>query len=152
MIRIVNRHRLLMRSLLALLLVLAGGWAQAMQAGRTADGVAFVSGGIGEEETRSLRGVMPLYSLWLTTAAQGSGAYLAGVQVRILDAQGRVVLLHALQGPWLLVDLPSGHYRIEAQFESQMRQAVTTIHPGDHHQVVLYFDAADADVLPREAR
>lgn len=132
--------------LLALPLLFGPAWAD-----RTPEGVDFVSGGIGDEERSALREAMPRYSLWLTTAARGSGAYLAQVKVSIIDAQDRLWLRHAMQGPWLLVDLPPGRYRVEAQLGDQLRQAVTTIHPGDHHQLVLYFDVADADVLPGDA-
>jgi hypothetical protein len=39
-----------------------------------------------------------------------------------------------------------------ARLQGQSHATVTTIHPGDHHQAVFYFDV-DADVLePAEGR
>jgi hypothetical protein len=138
-------------ALLGLVLLFAAAWTHAMDKGRTADDRAYVSGGIGDEEIKALQAARAHYSLWLTTAADRSGAHLADVQVRIIDSKERVVLEHTMDGPWLFVDLPLGRYRIDAQFNGQSRRAVTTIHAGDHHQVVLYFDV-DADVLPAGKR
>ncbi|HEU0200109.1 MAG TPA: hypothetical protein VFR86_06700 [Burkholderiaceae bacterium] len=50
-------------------------------------------------------------------------------------------------GPWLMVDLPLGIYSVEAAFEGQMQRGTTQIHPGDHHQMIMYFDTP-ADVSP----
>jgi hypothetical protein len=47
----------------------------------------------------------------------------------------------------LFVELPLGRYELEVTFNGQTQKKVTTIHAGDHHQALFYFDA-DADVSP----
>jgi hypothetical protein len=90
------------------------------------------------------------YSFWLTTAALKSGAHLADVSVRITPLRGTdPVLNHTTGGPWLFAALPPGRYQVEASFKpaperpTQVRRGLTTIHAGDHHQMVQYFDTAD---------
>lgn len=122
----------------------------AQTTGRTALGGVYVSGGIGEGEIAKLDAQRDKYSLWVVTAAKASGAYLADVRVRITDARKAVVLDHAMTGPWLLVDLPLGRYDVEASYKGQNMTRPTTIHAGDRHQMVFYFDVP-ADVLPKEA-
>ncbi len=137
---------------LALALGLALGLpaAQAIERGTTASGMAYVSGGVGEAEIAALQGEKDRYSFWLTTAVKRSGAHLAGVRVRITDTTRKVVVLeHTLDGPWLLCALPPGRYDIQAAYREsagspeQTRTGGTTIHAGDHHQMVLYFDTPD---------
>ncbi len=138
---------------IALLIACAGALlalpAVAETTGQTALGGPFVSGGIGEGEIARLEAQRDKHSLWVITAARRSGAYLADVQVRITDAKKAVVFDRTLDGPWLLVDLPLGRYEVEASHKGERYSRPTTIHAGDHHQMIFYFDVA-ADVLPKE--
>lgn len=119
--------------------------ALAITSGKTGLGGAYVSGGIGQGEIASLEAQRDKYSLWVITAAKVSGAYLADVQVKIRDKDGKLALDHRLEGPWLLVDLPLGRFEVEASYAGQTSRKTTTIHAGDRHQMVFYFDLpADA--------
>jgi hypothetical protein len=135
-------------ALAAAVLALVASTAMAVTAGQTALGSPFVSGGIGESEIAALDAQRDKYSLWVITAARVSGAYLADVRIRISDAKKTPVLEHTMAGPWLLVELPVGRYDVEASYGGQAFSRATTIHPGDHHQMVFHFDVA-ADVLPK---
>jgi hypothetical protein len=124
--------------------------AHAISRGTAAAGVAYVSGGVGETEQLALKQERSRYSFWLITASRGSGSYMADVQVRILNARTQQpVLEHTMDGPWLFAALPAGRYDIEASYRQagqqpvQMQKRTTTIHPGDQHQMVLYFDTND---------
>lgn len=123
--------------------------AHGLERGTSSAGVAFMSGGASEEEQARMRAERPGYSFWLTTAARGSGAYLAGVRVRITDESGQRVLEHTMDGPWLYAALPLGRYEVEAAlFDEQLgrleiQRGSTAIHPGDRHSMVLYFIPGD---------
>lgn len=124
---------------------IAADTAFALRRGEAA-GIGWVSGGVGLDEVQQLRAERANFSFWLITAALKSGAYLADVRVRILEAQSRrVVLEQVLDGPWLFVQLPVGRYEIEAIHQPagrariEIQRGSTQIHPGDHHQMVLYF-------------
>ena len=132
-----------------LLAVAAAPAAVAETTGRTVLGGAYVSRGIGEGEITQLDAQRDRYSLWVITAAKVSGAYLADVRVRITDAKKALVLEHTMAGPWLLVDLPLGRYDVEASYQGKSLSRPTTIHAGDRHQMVFYFDVP-AEVLPKE--
>ncbi|MFY8084915.1 MAG: hypothetical protein ACOVN7_14475 [Rubrivivax sp.] len=124
--------------------------AMAIDRGISATGVAYASGGVSHSELQELHARRQDYSFWLTTAALKSGAHLADVCVRITPLRSaQPVLDHTTSGPWLFAALPPGRYQVEASFSSssdrppQVRRGLTTIHPGDHHQMVLYFDTGD---------
>jgi hypothetical protein len=122
----------------------------AIERGTTNTGIPFVSGGVGQPELTTLSEEKKNFSFWLTTAAKGSGSYLAAVRVRILNASTRQpVLEHTMDGPWLFANLPVGRYDVEANYTEapgkpiQTIKKSTTIHPGDHHQMMMYFDTQD---------
>lgn len=124
--------------------------AHAIERGTADSALAYVSGGIGESEQAALSAEKGRYSFWLTTAAKGSGAYLASVEVRILNARTRQsVLEHTMDGPWLFAALPAGRYEVEASFResagqpAQTLKKALTIRTGALRHIFLYFNTSD---------
>jgi hypothetical protein len=82
---------------------------------KTQNDVAFLCGGVGEDEVGYMKKQAGNYDLALTFATR-TGAYLADVDVNIKNAKGDDVLQTKCDGPMLLVNLPaSGTYRIHAE-------------------------------------
>lgn len=72
--------------------------------------IRFFSAGVGITERQAIYASYPPYALKLVFAEE-SGAYLTGVAVTILDAEGTRILevpLAHVTGPWLFIDLPPG--------------------------------------------
>jgi hypothetical protein len=132
-----------LRAALALALTASSAAALAIQAGKTPQGAAYISGGVSYEELRALHEKRDAYSLWVVTAVSKSGAHLANVLVTVRDSANNVVFNRRLDGPWLFIDLPLGRYQVEAAMNGTAQQRTTTIHAGDHHQVFFYFDTGD---------
>lgn len=135
--------------LAAVWLVGAAPAGQAMEGGTTADGRAYLTGGIGLDEREALAAARKDHSLQVITAARGSGAFLSNVALRITDGKGQIVLERPLAGPQLLVDLAPGRYTIEADLHGQVRRTQTQIAAQGRREVYFYFDVV-ADVLPRD--
>lgn len=132
------------RAALALGLAVSSAAVLATQAGKTPLGAAYITGGVSYEELRALHEKRDAYSLWVITAASKSGAHLANVLVTVRDSANNVVFNRRLDGPWLFIDLPLGRYQVEAAMNGTAQQRATTIHKGDHHQMLFYFDTGDA--------
>ncbi|HET8596895.1 MAG TPA: carboxypeptidase regulatory-like domain-containing protein [Castellaniella sp.] len=94
-------------------------------------GVDYVSGGIGIDESTSFKEAMRDFPLSMTfdqrAPGQGPGDYVADVQVGITDAEGRPVLDATAQGPYLLVRLPDGQYRVKATYQGRTQTREVTI-------------------------
>lgn len=148
-----NVHPSLNRRLAALLLasllaIASASPVLALTRGASSQGWAFLAGGVGRGEIDSMEAERGKYSLWIITAARLSGAYLADVEISITNDTGATVFERRLEGPWLMVDLPLGRYEVQARVGQESQRRVTTIHRGDHHQMVFHF-SVDADVLPK---
>ena len=141
-------RRWLAAGLVAFASMLAAPFAQATTSGQSAQGWAFLDGGIGQTETEAMQSERTNYSLWVITAARTSGAHAADVVVTIANDKGEQVFERRLEGPWLMINLPLGRYEVHARLGQENQSRITTIHPGDHHQIVFYFDVA-GDVLPK---
>jgi hypothetical protein len=82
------------------------------------------TGGVGEDERRAMEGEAR-YNLKVVTAER-SGAYVADVDIAVLDERGQRVVATRMTGPWLLAELPPGRYRVVADLggERQARDVV----------------------------
>lgn len=123
--------------LAALSSTLAPGTAQAaIVESQHADGVRSLQGGVGEAEQQQMKAAAARYSLGLTFAAD-SGAYLADVAVRVLDAKGRAVFDTTVRNPIVLVDLPSGRYTVEATYQGRTQRSSVTLAQGKSRAITL---------------
>jgi len=123
-----------------------------LERGQTADGVKYVSGGVGESEQLTLHTERKRYSLWVATVAKGSGAYLADASLRIAGLDGNPLVLHLhMDGPWFFAALPPGRYEVSASLLPTGANTIETIkttvriRPGEHRQAVMRF-MSSADV------
>jgi hypothetical protein len=137
---------------LAVAAALAAGDAAAEPVrGKTEAGIAYAMGGATVSDLQALERHKDRFSLWITTAAKKTGAYLADVQVRITRADGRLMFNAPIPGPWLFIDLPPGRYRVEATHRGMPQTRTTQIQPGDRHQLLFHFDDP-AEVSPEWER
>jgi len=111
--------------------VLAFGLAAAAIAGpqRLSDrGYPILIGGVGTEERDAMLEERSAYNLWLMFVERGTGNYLTGVKVTVADDSGNAVIDAVAQGPWLMAQLPPGHYTVRTA-RSEV-QSVTVGHAG----------------------
>ena len=105
----------------------------------TSGQVAFVSGGVGADESAAMQRAAGRYELELVFAVRdlaGRGDYLAGVPVDIRDRAGNTVLRTTARGPYLLADLPDGSYTVTATDNGAAKRQVVQLSHGAHQRLV----------------
>jgi hypothetical protein len=90
------------------------------------DGIAFVSGGVGSDESKALQRAQSHWPLALRFTGPG-GDFLADVHVRIADAHGDDVLHATSRGPYMLVRLHPGRYTVHARYDDKEQQRTVTV-------------------------
>ncbi len=97
-------------------------------------GVAsYVSGGVSIESSQAFRKAFRDYPL-VIQLFEKEGArevYTADAQVRIVDAHGKTVLDRRADGPFMLVRLPAGDYRVSAELAGRAL-APQAVHVSEH--------------------
>ena len=127
------------------------GEAFAMTEGKTAQGLAYVSGGIALGGREALERRRSEFKLRMVTAANKTGSYLADARVSITGQTGATVLDTTLDGRWRLVDLKLGRYTVEASLREHSWRKSTTIHKGERREMLFYPDL-EAPTLRRSAK
>jgi len=107
--------------------------------------VSYVSGGIGEGEAQRLQAQGRDYPLTveLLEHATPRDEYTADANVTITDARdGRIVLDAKAEGPFMLVHLPAGNYRVAASLHGRsLPEHRVHLTDGGHAKTTFVFPA-----------
>lgn len=100
--------------------------------------VQFVTGGVGLDESNSMKASEKDYSLSLVFAQRegNQSVYTADVPVTITDSKGTTVLQTTTNGPYLLVQLPPGSYKISSTYNGKEIVRQATVSKGSHNRAV----------------
>ncbi|MCF7983978.1 MAG: hypothetical protein K9L70_06205 [Thiohalocapsa sp.] len=102
--------------------------------------IEYATGGVGVSEREGLDALAPDYGLKLVFALEGSGSFLSAVEVSISRGD-EVVFQAADTGPWLLIALPAGTYRVIAQSHGHTREADVRVPEIGRSEATLHFPA-----------
>uniref|UniRef100_UPI0039EF0E23 carboxypeptidase-like regulatory domain-containing protein n=1 Tax=Bordetella sputigena TaxID=1416810 RepID=UPI0039EF0E23 len=99
--------------------------------------IQYVSGGIGLDESTSMKAAEKDYSLSMVFAQHldGQNAYAADVPITITDSKGAIVLQTTTSGPYLLVKLPPGTYKITSTYNGKAMTRQATVSKGSHARI-----------------
>lgn len=121
-----------------LLLAALQAGAATLPAAQTQNGVAYLTGGIGEDESAAMRMEARHYPVSMFFAAGKDNAFLADVKVTVRNKAGKEVLTTAA-GPILLVNLPSGRYTVTAERNSKVLQRTVLVGKTGEKQIVFHW-------------
>jgi len=102
---------------------------------QTAGDIRYVSGGIGSDEVAAIKEQAGEFSLVLEFAERAGKRerYIADVNVDISGARGAPVLNVRTDGPFLLVDLPAGSYKVSATYKGITQSRIIQVGNGTAH-------------------
>ncbi len=105
---------------------------------QTQGGVAYLSGGIGSDESLAIRQAEPKFPLTLefVQKAKPRPEYLADVAVTITDHHGHTILNTLAEGPFLLARLAPGAYTVVAEQSGLKKTEHLEIAPRKTERVV----------------
>lgn len=115
----------------------------------SANGIKYVTGGIGDEEATAIRGMAKNFSLNLVFS-EGSGGKITGVDVVIYSNQGNVVFRIKSASPFLYVALPEGKYRVVANYDGQKQGVVFEVDGKTNKKVILNWKSSEYEDTSKE--
>jgi len=119
--------------------------ATGLPAEHQAGSVSYVTGGVSDDEAaafKAMKGSYPLAIELDRRQADGARAeFTADANVKVIDRNGGVVLDAKADGPFMLVKLAPGQYRVQATLNGRMLEKAVTVGAGGHAQATLAFPA-----------
>ncbi|HEY6828392.1 MAG TPA: hypothetical protein VI259_16140 [Gemmatimonadaceae bacterium] len=115
----------------------AATFAQAAPESLRAPGIDYLNGGIGTEEADRMRQMGAEYAVQMTFAErnQGQDQFVADVHLRVIDGGGIMLVDLPNQGPIFLLQVPPGHYTVEAERQGDMKTRHFDVAPGSHDRL-----------------
>jgi uncharacterized protein (UPF0248 family) len=109
-----------------------------LPAARSQGDIAYITGGIGQDEANAMRHAAKNYSLMveLVRHAVPKDQFETDAVVSIRREGGEIVLDTLVDGPFLLVNLPPGHYIVTAQKKSEPMHRTVKIDPKSSQRVI----------------
>ena len=102
--------------------------------------VSYISGGICISGVRQMKGLAKHFPLEIVLVEKVEGqekeGYIADVNVKIVNAKDKLVLETSTEGPYLLVKLPDGKYKITAEYNYVVKTNRVNINNKKHERVV----------------
>lgn len=86
-----------------------------------ANGIPYLSGGIGDEEREAIDRARKNYNTRLVLA-ETSGSYVSNVSLNIATVLGETVITLSGAGPLVLLQLPPGSYLVTADYDGRKAQ------------------------------
>ncbi|MBV8156022.1 MAG: hypothetical protein JO278_00100 [Dyella sp.] len=83
---------------------------------RQANGIQYVSGGIGSDEAAIMHRLAAQYRVRLRFVDSADGSALSDVSVTLFDARRQIVLQVLSEGPYLYLNPPPGEYRAVVRY------------------------------------
>jgi hypothetical protein len=113
-------------------LVASGAWAQEfagvdrLPEPQRFGQISIISGGVDIGQAELMRKAQARYPLRVVFSVRGSGAYAIPDEFRVMKG-GEVIADLPGAGPWLLIDLPPGSYKLQSVFEGQATERAVRV-------------------------
>ncbi len=135
--------------LAAFLLASICSFAEAIAIKKSAQGIEFATGGIGEDEVDSLRPLIKKFSLHMVFSEGVSGRSATDVDVSIYDANNILAFRVSGAQPQLLVNLPPNTYTIAAKYNGDKLRHKFTLNANESQKIILNWKNVTEDDLIR---
>ena len=126
---------------MAIAMAMIGAMAAA-DVGRADPGARHLTGGVTPQELKAIAARRGEFSFALYARSRLSGGPVADARVHISDGAGQVVLNAAMDGPWLLVSMVPGRYRVTVTFQDEILHREVEIPARGQRELVVDFRSA----------
>lgn len=105
--------------------------------------VRYITGGVGVDEAKAVHAEAGKYPLSLTFLLKSGKAdeFTSAVKVEIVKSSGASVFSATSDGPFMLIDLPAGKYRVTAISNGRKKTRAVELQTGHHAELAFEWPA-----------
>jgi len=103
-------------------------------------GISYISGGVGEEETVAILAEAKQWPLLLELSQieNGRGVWIFGANIKVMSGKKTVFDAQA-DGPYMLINLESGDYMIQASYQGVVQSRSVNIKANSSQKISIFW-------------
>jgi len=104
-------------------------------------GISYISGGVGEEESKSMLVEAKQWPLMLELSQleSGRGIWIFGAAIKILNTKQKLIFDAQAEGPYILINLNAGDYLIEATYKGVVQKRAIHIKSDEPQKISIFW-------------
>ena len=104
-------------------------------------GISYISGGVGEEESQAMLAEAKQWPLLLELSQleNGRGVWIFGAKIKIVNSQNQVIFDAQADGPYILINLNTGQYQIEASYQGVSQKRSVSIQASTPQKLAIFW-------------
>ena len=104
-------------------------------------GISYITGGVGEGETVAILADAKQWPLLLEMSQieNGRGVWIFGAIIKIMNSKKQMIFDAQADGPYMLINLESGDYVIEAAYQEVTQKRVLSIKANSPQKISLFW-------------
>ena len=132
----------LLKIIISIQLLLMSSWALSqIPETQHSQGISYITGGVGEGETVAILAEAKQWPLLLEMSQieNGRGVWIFGATIKIIDAKKKVIFDAQADGPYMLVNLVTGDYLIEATYQGVTQKRALSVKSDSSQKISLFW-------------
>ena len=104
-------------------------------------GISYITGGVGESEMVAILADAKQWPLLLEMSQleNGRGVWIFGASIKIMNSKKQMIFDAQADGPYMLINLESGDYVIEAAYQEVTQKRVLSIKANSPQKISLFW-------------
>ena len=104
-------------------------------------GISYITGGVGESETVAILADAKQWPLLLEMSQieNGRGVWIFGASIKIMSSKKKLIFDAQADGPYMLINLESGDYVIEATYQGVVQKRALSIKSDSPQKASLFW-------------
>ena len=104
-------------------------------------GISYITGGVGQEETVAILAEAKQWplTLELSQIENGRGVWIFGATIKITNSKKQSIFDAQADGPYMLINLESGDYVLEASYQGVAQKRALSINAGSPQKISIFW-------------
>ena len=106
-----------------------------------ANGISYITGGVGEDESSAIVAESKQWPLFLELSQleNGRGVWIFGAKIKIVNAKQQAIFEAQADGPYMLINLDAGDYLIEASYQGVTQKRAISVKANTPQKISLFW-------------
>ena len=104
-------------------------------------GIAYITGGVGQGESEAILAEAKQWplTLELSQIENGRGVWIFGAMIKIMDSKKQSIFDAQAEGPYMLINLESGDYLLEASYQGVVQKRAISIKTNTPQKISVFW-------------